>query len=63
MLCFDVPDAVIAGLEHTLSASTEQPRGPFGLHIPLLGELVTLYDRSVWIMADKVRDIEKVSRD
>ncbi|KAI4853902.1 hypothetical protein E4T45_04138 [Aureobasidium sp. EXF-8846] len=62
MLCFDVPDAVIAGLEHTLSASTEQPRGPFGLHIPLLGELVMLYDRSVWIMADKVRDIEKQRR-
>ncbi|KAI4855454.1 hypothetical protein E4T45_03106, partial [Aureobasidium sp. EXF-8846] len=60
MICFDVPDAVIAGLEPTLSARTEQPRGPFGLHIPLLGELVTLYDRSIWIMAAKVRGIEEI---
>jgi hypothetical protein len=61
MLCFDVPDTVIAGLEHTLSVSTERPRGPFGLHVPLLGELVKLYDRSIWTMATKVRDIEVVS--
>jgi hypothetical protein len=61
MLCFDVPDTVIKGLEHTLSANAEQLRGPFGLHVPLLGELVMLYDRSIWAMAVKVREIEKVS--
>jgi hypothetical protein len=63
ILCFDVPSDVIAGLEHTLPASIDQLRGPFGLHMPLLGELVALHDRSIWIMADVVRDIEIVSRD
>jgi hypothetical protein len=61
ILCFDVPDTVVAGLELTLSTSTEQLSGPFGLHVPLLGELVMLYDRSIWTMAKKVRQIEKVS--
>lgn len=61
ILCFDVPDDVITGIRETMSASTEQYRGPFGLHIPLLEGLVKLYDRSVWAMAKKVRQIEKVS--
>ena len=60
-LCFDVPQVVVTGLQQALSASTERYEGPFGLHIPLLEELVKLYDRSVWAMAKKVREIEKVS--
>ncbi|KAI4783436.1 hypothetical protein E4T52_01638 [Aureobasidium sp. EXF-3400] len=59
MLCFDVPPEVIQDLQTTLYPSTEQLGGPFGLHIPLLEELVKLYDRSVWAMAKKVREIEK----
>lgn len=61
ILCFDVPDDAIAGLQVTLSASAEQYGGPFGLHLPLLEELVKLYDHSVWLMANEVRDREKVS--
>lgn len=61
ILCFDVPDDVITGVRDTMSASTEQYKGSFGLHIPLLEGLVKLYDRSVWAMAKKVRQIEKVS--
>lgn len=60
MLCFDVPLEVIQGLQTTLSASTEHLGDSFGLHIPLLEELVKVYDRSVWTMANKVREIEKV---
>ena len=60
ILCFDVPDSVITGLEDTLT-SAEQYGGPFGLHVPLLEELVKLYDGSVWGMAKKVREIEEVS--
>jgi hypothetical protein len=63
VLCFDVPEDVIESIQRTLSASTEQYGGPFGLHVPLLEELVKLYDRSVWSMAKKVRDIEMVSGD
>lgn len=63
ILCFDVPDDVIKGLQIALPASAEQCGDPFGLHIPLLEELVKIYDHSVWLMANEVRDIEKVSRD
>jgi hypothetical protein len=63
VLCFDVSEVVIKGLTDTFSASAEQYGGPFGLHIPLLEELLKLYDRSVWAMAKKVREIEKVCRD
>lgn len=63
MLCFDVPPEVIRGLQTTLSASTEHLGDSFGLHIPLLEELVKVYDRSVWTMANKVREIEKVRAD
>lgn len=62
ILCFDVPDDAIKGLQVTLSASAEQYGGPFGLHIPLLEELVKVYDHSVWLMSNKIRQIEKVSR-
>jgi len=61
ILCFDAPDDAITGLQVTLSASAEQHGGSFGLHLPLLEELVKLYDHSVWLMANEVRDREKVS--
>ncbi|KAI4729387.1 hypothetical protein E4T49_02812, partial [Aureobasidium sp. EXF-10728] len=59
MLSFNVPDSVITDLHKTLPTNSEQIKGPYGLHIPLLEELVKLYDRSIWAMAKKVRDIEK----
>lgn len=61
ILCFDVPKVVITGLKDVLCASAEQYGGPFGLHVPLLEELVKLYDGSVWGMRDILRDREKVS--
>jgi hypothetical protein len=60
IICFDVPEVVIKGLQDTPSVNSEHLSGPFGLHVPLLEKLVKLYDRSVWDMATKVRDIEKV---
>jgi hypothetical protein len=61
MLCFGVSTAMINSLQDTLFASSEQLRGPFGLHVPLLEELVRLYDRSTWAMANRVREVEMVS--
>jgi len=63
ILCFDVPDDAITGLQVAMSASAEQFGGPFGLHIPLVEELVKVYDHSVWLMAKKIRKSEKVSGD
>jgi hypothetical protein len=60
MLCFDVAHDVIEALQRTLSRSTEHLRGPYGLHVPLLEELITLYDRSIWAVATKIRDLERV---
>ncbi|KAG9959808.1 hypothetical protein KCU61_g7126, partial [Aureobasidium melanogenum] len=61
LLCFDVPANSITNLYQTLPKDTDQITGPFALHIPVLEELVKLYDRSVWAMARKVRGIEKLS--
>jgi hypothetical protein len=62
IICFDVPEVMIKGLQDTPYVNSEQLRCPFGLHIPLLEELVKLYDRSIWDMARKVREVEKVSQ-
>ena len=62
VICFNVPEDVIEGLQVTLSASAGQHGGPLGLHLPLLEEMVKLYDHSVWLMANNVREIEQVSR-
>lgn len=61
LLCLDVPEQSITSLYQTLPRDIYQIKGPFGLHILVLEELVKLYDRSVWAMARKVRGIEKVS--
>lgn len=61
LLCFDIPAGSITNLYQTLPKNTDQITGPFALHIPVLEELMKLYDRSVWTMARAVRAIEKVS--
>jgi hypothetical protein len=61
MLCFDIPQNVIGDLQHALSTSNEHLGGPYGLHVPLLEELVKLYDHGIWAMAQKIRGLEKVS--
>ena len=60
MLCFDVPDSLIMDLESCLSVSPGEITGAYALHIPLLEQLIRLYDRSIWGMARTVRKIEKV---
>ncbi|KAG9512406.1 hypothetical protein KCV07_g9469, partial [Aureobasidium melanogenum] len=59
LLCFDVPADSITSLYQTLPKASDQIMGPLALHIPVLEELVRLYDLSVWAMANKVRGIEK----
>ncbi|KAG9555109.1 hypothetical protein KCU71_g11208, partial [Aureobasidium melanogenum] len=61
LLCFDVPADSITSLYQTLPKASDQIMGPLALHIPVLEELVRLYDLSVWAMANKVRGIEKLS--
>lgn len=60
VLCIDTPEDLQSGLETVLQESLN-PRDPFAMHIPLLDQIVKLYDDSVWRVRDPVRDIEKVS--
>ena len=61
MLCVDTPDGFREGLKHTL----EYKQGlldfndPFALHIPLMDQIIALYDRSVWSIRDLIRRVEK----
>lgn len=60
MLCFDVPDKLITGLHTSLLTNTAEIEGAYALHVPLLEQVVELYDRSIWDIRDTVRKIEKV---
>ncbi|CAD0082916.1 unnamed protein product, partial [Aureobasidium vineae] len=62
IICFDVPDSVIKDLHKSLPTNTGQIKGPYGLHILLLEELIKLYDRSIWAMAKKQRLAESGRR-
>jgi hypothetical protein len=61
ILCVDALEV----LRHDLKASLEKMsaldlKDPFCMHVPLIDEIVKLYDQSVWLVRDAVRKIEKV---
>lgn len=62
LLCIDTPQSLQSNLKTTLSKKTVSvdSEDPFGMHVPLMDEIVKLYDRSVWEIRDLVRPIEKV---
>lgn len=62
VLCVDTPDCFREQMKHTM----ESERGaldlndPFALHIPLMDQIITLYNQSVWSIRDLIRRMEKV---
>jgi hypothetical protein len=63
MLCVDTPDGFQKELKHTLECE-QGPldfNDPFALHMPLMDQIIAVYDRSVWSIRDLIRRVEKVS--
>ncbi|KAI4722471.1 hypothetical protein E4T48_01306 [Aureobasidium sp. EXF-10727] len=58
LLCFDTPKAVARDMFSMLSEDENQDAatGPYGLHQPLLEQLLVLYDESIWSIAEVVRE-------
>ncbi|KAF2632494.1 hypothetical protein BU25DRAFT_381962 [Macroventuria anomochaeta] len=61
MLCVDTPD----GFQEQLEQIMESEQGaldlndPFALHMPLMDQIITSYDQSVWNIRDLIRRVEK----
>lgn len=61
ILCVDAPEALRHSLKASLAQmSTLELKDPFCMHVPLIDEIVKLYDQSVWQVRNAVREIEKV---
>lgn len=63
ILCFDTPDRFRLRLFEALNSNFPRFEEPdiYQLHTYLLGQILDLYDESVWALRDTVRDIERVS--
>jgi hypothetical protein len=61
MICFNVPDSIIAGLRNSLPTALQDLQGPYALHIPVLEQLTVLYDMSIGHVQGTVASIEKVT--
>lgn len=59
ILCIDTPENLPSDLQKALKGSPFKRSNPFAMHIPLLDQIVRLYDDSVWLVRHPVRDIEK----
>ncbi|KAF2191309.1 hypothetical protein K469DRAFT_720289 [Zopfia rhizophila CBS 207.26] len=60
-VCVDIPDNFLTDLEHALSTESAvlDLSDPFTLHIPLMDQIIMLYDQSVWRIRDLIRRVEK----
>ena len=65
ILCLDVPATLQSGIRTALSTLflQGQKSNPYSGYVPLIYEIITLYDHSVWSLRDAIRTIEKVSLD
>ncbi|KEQ72226.1 hypothetical protein M436DRAFT_83120 [Aureobasidium namibiae CBS 147.97] len=59
LICFNVPDSVIVGLQESLPTMLQDLQGPYALHIPLLEQLTMLYDMSIGHVQGTVASIEE----
>ena len=61
-ICFDVPKASQMRLFQNLSASAQQldVTDAYASHGVILGEVLFMYDESIWGLRNGVRQIEKV---
>ena len=57
------PDELRKGLEDFLSEDPDSLNftNPFVMHVPLIDQVIKMYDTSVWSVRDLVRTVEKVS--
>lgn len=60
VVCVDTPDSLPADLARRLSKEALDRSNPFALHIPLVDQIITLNDKSVWGIRDLIRRVEKV---
>jgi hypothetical protein len=65
VLCTNTPKELPSELQIALG---KQPslldfKDPFAMHLPLIDQIILLYEVSVWRVRDPVRQIEKVSLD
>lgn len=62
ILCVDTPGNFREQLEQHVKSEKGQIdlNDPFALHIPLMDQIITLYDQSVWSIRDLIRRVEKV---
>ena len=63
-ICFSVgtPDILQEGLEAVLSQKPDSLNfaNPFVMHVPLVDQIVKLYDKAVWLVRDLIRNEELV---
>lgn len=59
VLCLDVPIVMQSALRHLITSWREAPSATV-VHYCIVGEVVQLYDRSVWKLRDIIRGFEKV---
>jgi hypothetical protein len=61
--CTDTPEELQSGLKTVLRKQSPPLdfSDPFATHVPLIDQIILLYDISVWRVRDPVRKIEKVS--
>ena len=61
VLCIDTPTTLQFGLQTALNKLFPDPKDPFSMHVPLIDQVIKLYDRSIWLVRHPVRDIERVA--
>jgi hypothetical protein len=62
VLCIGAPEELQSGLITVLrkQSSPFDFSDPFVLHVPLIDQIIVLYDHSVWSVRNPIRAIEKV---
>jgi hypothetical protein len=62
VLCIDTPENFRFQLEQSIAKGEDMIdlSNPFALYVPLVDQIVDLYDRSVWRIRDLIRTVEKV---
>ena len=61
MLCIDTPSGFREDLQHSLEREQKLDlQDPFAFFLPLMDQIILLYDHSVWGIRDLIRQVEKV---
>ena len=61
MLCIDTPNGFREELHHSLERERKLDlQDPFAFLLPLMDQIILLYDHSVWGIRDLIRQVEKV---